>query len=253
MGRLVPWILMFLGRELTPRRACRGLPRAELRGGVARSLSGVIRHAGVDRVAMEAGGRWKGRRRGVGAAVRAALAHPAPCLRVLVSRAHLGRALRGRWRRAGAPSVVLRQGEGRRTGAPVLRVAPPLRRRGARRRPHARPAHALKELFNLGRRADEVLGPEAVARVFNQLDEGDEQAPGVRPVHDEALHQHAGDLLLDLLRPGLLEEAEEHAGEVVRVVVGEAQLVGQGVEEQVAPLRVELARELLVNVHGRRV
>ena len=98
--------------------------------------------------------------------------------------------------------------------------------------------------------------------------------PRVRPVDNQPLKQHARDLLLDHLlrvkerrvsmrtalgmcvgagrhmavgnvqlakRPpntnlagGLGEEVEEHAGEVVRVVVGVAQLVGNRVEEQVA-------------------
>ena len=38
----------------------------------------------------------------------------------------------------------------------------------------------------------------------------------------------------------LVEEVEEDAGEVVGVVVGEAQLVGQRVEEEVAPLGVQV-------------
>ena len=46
----------------------------------------------------------------------------------------------------------------------------------------------------------------------------------------------------------LVEEVEEDAGEVVGVVVGEAQLVGQGVQEQVAPLRVQVGRQLLEDV-----
>ena len=39
----------------------------------------------------------------------------------------------------------------------------------------------------------------------------------------------------------------------MRVAVGEAQLVGQRIEEQVAPLRVQLGRQALEDVHRRRV
>lgn len=46
----------------------------------------------------------------------------------------------------------------------------------------------------------------------------------------------------------LVKKVEEDAGEVVGVVVGEAQLVGQRVQEQVAPLCVQFARQLLEDV-----
>lgn len=66
----------------------------------------------------------------------------------------------------------------------------------------------------------------------------------VRAVHDEPLEQDAGDLLLDHLRLGLREQVEQHAAEVVRVLVGVPELVGHGVEEEVPPLRVELVGQL---------
>ena len=46
----------------------------------------------------------------------------------------------------------------------------------------------------------------------------------------------------------LVEEVEEDAGEVVGVVVGEAQLVGERVEEEVAPLGVQVSGQLLEDV-----
>merc|ERR1719272_2878358 len=54
-------------------------------------------------------------------------------------------------------------------------------RRGGGRRVggHARAREALEEPLDLGRTAREALGPEVVARVFDELDEGDEQAPRV--------------------------------------------------------------------------
>ena len=46
----------------------------------------------------------------------------------------------------------------------------------------------------------------------------------------------------------LVEEVQEDAGEVVGVVVGEAQLVGQRIQEQVAPLGVQVSSQLLEDV-----
>ena len=66
---------------------------------------------------------------------------------------------------------------------------------------HAGLGHALKQALNLGRAVGEAQLPEVVARVLDELDEGDQQAPGMRPVHYEALQEHARDLLLnDLLQ-----------------------------------------------------
>ena len=45
-------------------------------------------------------------------------------------------------------------------------------------------------LFNLRCTVDEVVFPEVVAGVLDQLDEGDEQPPGVRSVHNQTLQQN---------------------------------------------------------------
>eukprot|EP00976_Prorocentrum_cordatum_P040762 827877-Prorocentrum_minimum.AAC.2 len=82
---------------------------------------------------------------------------------------------------------------------------------------------------------------------------GAQRAPGVRAVDDEALQQHARDLLLDNLVLRLREQEQQHAREVVRVVVRVAQLVRHRVEQQVAPLRVQLRHQPLEHVHGRRL
>mmetsp|Transcript_25110 Transcript_25110/g.82321 ORF Transcript_25110/g.82321 Transcript_25110/m.82321 type:complete len:315 (-) Transcript_25110:2287-3231(-) len=96
------------------------------------------------------------------------------------------------------------------------------------------------------------MRPEGVPRIFYKLDECDEESPGVRAVHDEALEEHSCDLFLhDFLR-SFGEELEKDAGKVVRVVVREAELVGDGVEKEVAPLGVQLEGEALINVHARR-
>ena len=72
----------------------------------------------------------------------------------------------------------------------------------------------------------------------------------MRSVHNQPLQQHSCHLLLDNLLTGLREEVEQHAGEVVGVVVGVAQLVGDGIEEEVAPFVVQILDEVLENVHG---
>ncbi len=66
----------------------------------------------------------------------------------------------------------------------------------------------------------------------------------VGAVHDEPLQQDARDLLLDHLRLRLGEQVEQHAAEVVRVLVGVPELVCHRVQEEVAPLGVELVGEL---------
>ena len=66
----------------------------------------------------------------------------------------------------------------------------------------------------------------------------------VGAVHDEPLQQDARDLLLDHLRLRLGEQVQQHAAEVVRVLVGVPELVRHGVQEEVAPLGVELVGQL---------
>lgn len=78
-----------------------------------------------------------------------------------------------------------------------------------------------------------LMRPKFVNWVFDELNEGDEQAPRVRPVHDESLEQHPGDLLLHGLGVGLREQVQQAAREVVRVAVRVAELVRDRVQEQV--------------------
>ena len=116
-------------------------------------------------------------------------------------------------------------------------------------RHHARPGDGLEELLYFRGAGDELVLPELEAGVLDELDEGDEEAPRVRPVHDQPLQEDARDLLLDGLGVGLGEEVEQRAGEVVRVRVGVAQLVGDAVEEVVAALRLQVDRQVLEDVH----
>ena len=52
---------------------------------------------------------------------------------------------------------------------------------------HARPGYTLKQALNLLRTMGEVISPEVVAWILDQLNKGDEQAPGVRSVHNQTL------------------------------------------------------------------
>ena len=73
----------------------------------------------------------------------------------------------------------------------------------------------LEQALDLRCAARERLLPETIARVLDELDEGDQQAPRVGAVHDEALQQHARDLLHDERLLGLQENVQKHAAEVV--------------------------------------
>mmetsp|Transcript_65769 Transcript_65769/g.143570 ORF Transcript_65769/g.143570 Transcript_65769/m.143570 type:complete len:807 (-) Transcript_65769:493-2913(-) len=110
----------------------------------------------------------------------------------------------------------------------------------------------VEQHLNLFCGANKLVAPEVVAGVADELDEGDEQAPGVRLVDNEALDQHASDLLLNHILVRLREEEQEHAAEVVRVRVGVPQLVGEGVQEVVPPLGVQIPGQPNEHVHRRR-
>lgn len=105
------------------------------------------------------------------------------------------------------------------------------------------------------------MAPELEGRILDQLDEGDEETPRVRPVHYQPLQQNPkeqggninqvfaddarhrldlglvspGDLLLDGLSVGLGKQIEHRAAEVVSVTVGVTQLIGDRIQEQVTP------------------
>lgn len=78
------------------------------------------------------------------------------------------------------------------------------------------------------------MRPELVDWILDELNEGDEQAPRMRSVHDQPLKQHSGDLLLNRFGVGLGEQVQQSAAEVMRVAIRIAQLVGNSIQEQVA-------------------
>ena len=59
---------------------------------------------------------------------------------------------------------------------------------------HAGPGDGLEELLYLWGAGDELVLPELEGGVLDELDEGDEEAPRVRPVHDQTLQEHPRDL-----------------------------------------------------------
>lgn len=67
-------------------------------------------------------------------------------------------------------------------------------------------------------------------------------------MHNKPLQQNPGDLLLDHFRLSFGEQIQQNAAEVVRVLVGIAQLIGHGVEEEVSSLGVQLVRQLVCNM-----
>mmetsp|Transcript_10100 Transcript_10100/g.24108 ORF Transcript_10100/g.24108 Transcript_10100/m.24108 type:complete len:339 (+) Transcript_10100:48-1064(+) len=113
--------------------------------------------------------------------------------------------------------------------------------------------HALEELLHLRRTFHEAVVPKLVASVLDQLYEGNQQAPRVRSVHDEALQQDSGDLLPHHLVAGVGEEVQQDAAEVVRVRVRVAQVVRDGPQKQVPALIVEVVGEVREDVERRVV
>jgi hypothetical protein len=88
-------------------------------------------------------------------------------------------------------------------------------------------------LFNFWGAVYELMRPELVDWVLDELNEGNEQAPRMRSVHNQTLEQHSSDLLLDCLRVGLGKQIQQGAAEVMRVAVRIPQLVGNRIQEQV--------------------
>lgn len=61
------------------------------------------------------------------------------------------------------------------------------------------------------------------------------------------------DLLLNGFGVGLGEEIEQGTAKVMRVAVGKSKLIGDGVDEQVAALGVEIGDEILKDVGVSRM
>jgi len=90
---------------------------------------------------------------------------------------------------------------------------------------------------------DELVVPELELRVFDKFDERDEKTPRMRSVDNQSLQQDSRDLLLDRLRVGLGEQVEQRAAEVVSMAVGIAQLIRDGIQEQISTCRHDDKRQ----------
>ena len=91
----------------------------------------------------------------------------------------------------------------------------------------------LSILLNFRSAVDELVVPELELRVLDEFNEGDEETPWVRSVDNQPLQQHACYLLLYRLRVCFGKQVQQSAAEVVRVAVGIAQLIGNGVQKQI--------------------
>ena len=76
--------------------------------------------------------------------------------------------------------------------------------------------------------------PELELWVLDEFNESDEKTPWMRSVDNEPLKQDACDLLLDRLGVRLGKQIQKSAAEVVRVTVWIAQLIGNGIQEQIS-------------------
>ena len=109
---------------------------------------------------------------------------------------------------------------------------------------------ALEEVSNrLWVVSDILLAHEGELGVLDELTEADHQAPWVRAAGLETLQEDLADLLLDDLAPSFGVDEEDDAGEVEGVVVWEAQLVHDGVQEDEAGTVVQGMHDLLEGVH----
>ena len=80
---------------------------------------------------------------------------------------------------------------------------------------------------------DELLVPEVVLGVAQQLDERDECAPRVRTVDQESLQQYPCHDLPELINLDLMEEIQDQGAEPMRVGIGVAQVKDHCTEQVV--------------------
>jgi hypothetical protein len=78
------------------------------------------------------------------------------------------------------PSTILASSRGVRACPLVVRIA-----HSRRSRRCAGPSDTLEQLLNLRCAAHELVCPEVVPRIFDQLDKRDEQSPWMWAIHDE--------------------------------------------------------------------
>ncbi len=96
---------------------------------------------------------------------------------------------------------------------------------------HTASRHRFKQSLYFRGATGESMSPKVIPRVLDQLNERYQQPPRMGSIHDQSLEQYPRYLLLDDLLVGLGKHKQQYAAEIVGVVVGISQLVGNRVEE----------------------
>ena len=81
---------------------------------------------------------------------------------------------------------------------------------------------------------NKLVIPKFVACICDQLNEGDEESPGMGPDHNQPLQQNSCYLFLNHFSISLCKQWQQSTAEVVSVAIRIAQLVGNGIEEEKA-------------------
>ncbi|CAN8001118.1 unnamed protein product [Ixodes pacificus] len=100
------------------------------------------------------------------------------------------------------------------------------------------------------------MGPKLESWVFDEIDEGNQETPGMWTIYNKAQDNSPGNLLLDGLSVGFSKKVEQGTTEVVSVTVRVAKLVGYCIQEQVAPCGTKATAvnsQVLEDVHVGRV
>ena len=93
-----------------------------------------------------------------------------------------------------------------------------------------------------------LLPHEGELWILDELPEADHETPWVWPASLQSLEEDGADLLEDNLASSLRVDEQNDAQEVECVVVGEAELVDDGVQEAQASLIVESLHNLLEGI-----
>ena len=93
-----------------------------------------------------------------------------------------------------------------------------------------------------------LLPHEGELWILDELPEADHEAPGVRAACLQSLEEDRADLLEDDLASGLCIDEQNDAQEVEGVVVREAELVDDGIQEAQTSLIVESLHNLLEGI-----
>lgn len=118
---------------------------------------------------------------------------------------------------------------------------------------HAATGNRLKQFFDFWSTVHEIVIPEFVVVVFDELNECDEKTPWMRTVHDESFQEHSSYLLLDCFGVGFSKQVQQGAAEVMRVAVGVTELVCNSIQIQIPTLSVEIHCKILEDIHVGRM